>query len=53
MDQVTTNGKFFINIYGDGSFGVEDINGGELRGTGEEWVMAFQALVPRLRKASR
>lgn len=53
MDQVTTNGKFFINIYGDGSFGVEDINGGELRGTGEEWVMAFQELVPRLRKASR
>ena len=53
IDQETTNGQFFLNIYGDGSFGIESINGGELRGTSEEWVMIFQALVPRLRKASR
>lgn len=53
VDQVTTNGKFFINIYSDGSFGIEDINGGEIKGTGEDWIMAFQELVPRLRTASR
>ncbi len=49
IDQEKTQGQFFVNIYEDGSFGVESINGEELRGTAEDWIMAFQALVPRLR----
>jgi len=49
MDQEITDGQFFVNVYCDGTYGVESIYGGELRGTGEEWILVFQALVPRLR----
>lgn len=53
IDQETTNGQFFVNVYSDGTFGAESINGEEIRGTPEDFMFLFQALVPRLRSSSR
>lgn len=53
INQETTNGSLFVNFYEDGTFEVESINGGSVRGTGEEWIFIFQILVPRLRTKSR
>lgn len=49
IDQITTDGQFFVNRYSDGSLGVESINGGELRGSSEDWIFCFQVVANLLR----
>lgn len=49
MNQRTTNGQLFINEYSDGSIEVENINGGSVKGSTEDWIYCFQEMMIVLR----
>jgi len=53
VNQRTTNGQLFINEYSDGSIEVENINGGSVKGSTEDWIFCFQEMMNILRTGSR
>lgn len=53
IDQRTTQGQLFINKYQDGSIEVENINGGSVMGSREDWIFCFQEMMNVLRTGSR
>lgn len=53
INQQTTQGQLFINEYSDGSIEVENINGGSVMGSREDWIFCFQEMMNVLRTGSR
>jgi len=49
IDQETTDGSLFLNIYNDGSFEVESINGGRVSASADDWLLVIRPLMGRLR----
>lgn len=49
IDQETTDGSLFLNIYNDGSFEIESINGGRVSGTANDWLFVIRPLMGYLR----
>jgi len=49
VKQVKTNGQFFVNVFSDGSIGVESINGGGIRGSQEDFIELFPEVMGVIR----
>jgi hypothetical protein len=49
-ETLETDGCFQVNIYEDGTLGIENYNGEETRGTEEDLVFLIRVLMPLLRK---
>lgn len=49
IDQETTDGSLFLNIYNDDSFEVESINGGRVSASADDWLLVIRPLMSRLR----
>jgi len=49
IETLETDGCFQVNIYEDGTLGIENYNGEETRGTEEDFVFLIRELMPLLR----